>query len=112
MFNNSLKEAVEKYRKCAFKDIVAEDEHIAAALESELQKKLSQEEKENYEGWKNDPITQKVFSNLKEEVERNNLKLLQHCLGTGLDRPVEERKVLYYSLKNRVIGELLKFLKR
>lgn len=79
---------------------------------SELDIKLSQEEKENYKGWLNDPITKKVLVTLEEEVTRNNTKLLNHCLGTGLDRPVDDRKVLYFSLKNRVIGEFLRFLRK
>lgn len=107
MLNQSLREAVERNRKESLHNPMQEVEE-----ESLLQKKLSQEHKENYEGWLNDPITKQVLSSLEEEVMHNNMKLLKHCLGTGLDRPVEDRKVLYYSLKNKVIEELLKLLKK
>ncbi len=101
MFNKSLKELTSKGES---------QEERAEQLQ--LQKLLDQEYKENYEGWLSDPITKKVLVSLEEEVERNKTRLLQHCLGTGLDRPVEERRVLYYSLKNKIIGELLRALKK
>lgn len=107
MFTQSLKEAVERNHKESLNTPMQEGEE-----ESLLQKKLSQEHKENYEGWLNDPITKQVLLGLEEEVMRNNVKLLKHCLGTGLDRPVEDRKVLYHSLKNKVIEELLRVLRK
>lgn len=79
---------------------------------TKLEKVLSQEDKENYAGWLNDPITKKVLCSLEEELDRNNAKLLTHCLGTGIDRPVDDRKVLYHSLKNRIIEELLRSLRK
>lgn len=108
MFNTSLREAVEKQRQATDKEFI--DKDIKEG--SELDIKLSQEEKENYAGWLNDPITRQVLANLEEEVTRNNVKLLSHCLGTGLDRPVDDRRVLYFSLKNKVIEELLRFLRK
>lgn len=105
MFNKSLREAVENHRSSS--ENTEESKQM-----SELDIKLSQEDKENYEGWLNDPITKKVLTTLEEEITRNNTKLLSHCLGTGLDRPVDDRRVLYFSLKNKVIGELLRVLRK
>lgn len=101
MFNKSLKQAVEQHRK--------EDKE---EMPSKLQEKLLQEEKDSYEGWLNDPITKKLVSQYESEMTANNIKLLNHCLGSGLDRGIEDRKVLYYSLKNRVIREMLRGLTR
>jgi len=105
MFNKSLREAVEEQRRVVDKDNDLKQE-------SELAIKLSQEDKENYIGWLNDPITKKVLVSLEEEIMRNNIKLLNHCLGTGLDRPVDDSRVMYFSLKNKVIEELLKVLRK
>ena len=107
MFTQSLKEAIERHRKEDTLKPFSEQEPL-----SELDKKLIQEDKENYEAWLKDPTTQKIFQFFEKQMEDNNIKLLNHCLGTGIERPVEDRKVLYYSLKNRVIGEMLRVLKR
>lgn len=104
MFSKSLREALEKNRQNPDIDSLAE--------ESKLDIKLSQEAKENYQGWLNDPITKQVLVTLEEEIMRNNVKLLNHCLGTGLDRPVDDKRVMYFSLKNKVVEELLKFLRK
>jgi len=105
MFNQSLREAIERHRK-------EEAEKPEQKVLSELEQKLIQEDKENYEGWLKDPTTLKIFQFFEKQMEDNNIKLLNHCLGTGIERPVEDRKVLYYSLKNKLIKEMLRVLKR
>lgn len=99
MFNKSLREAVEQHRK--------EDKE---EVPSELQKKLLQEDKDNYEGWLNDPTTKKIVAYFEKEMVTNNIKLLNHCLGTGLERGVDDRRVLYCSLKNKLIRDMLRVL--
>lgn len=104
MFNKSLREAVEKNQN---HEELSDKRNTE---KTELQEKLFQESKDNYATWLHDPITQQVLLKFKQEITKNNVKLLQHCLGTGIDRPVEDRRVLYYSLKNKVIEELLRIL--
>ncbi len=103
MLNKSLRDLVKDHKQ--IEELEGEQKEL-----SELDKKLQEEAKENYEGWLNDPITQKVAASLQEEIIQNNTRLLTHCLGTGIDRPVEDRKVLYYSLKNKICKELLRNL--
>lgn len=103
MFNESLLEAVKQYRDKERKN--PQDQKV-----SELQKKLSQEQKENYEGWLNDPITNEILKSFENELLHNNMKLLKCALQSGRDEPVKERDILYFSLRNKVINEMLKVL--
>jgi len=78
--------------------------------ESDFAKKLKANYKEDFDGWLAHPITKDVVKTLQDKLQAKEKRILQTALSSGIDKEVEARKILAYSLEVRALKDLLKVL--
>lgn len=77
---------------------------------TDLEKKLAESHKEEYEGWLNNPITQEIRESLLSDIEEIKKRMEKVCLSS-LDKEVDSKKIQTYALQIRALERVLKCFK-